>query len=588
MSSLHLQDVDINKKYQLLAKIGSGGMGDVFLAIQRGAIDFNRLVVIKRIHERQVNYSEEHARMFINEASVVASLNHPHIVKVYDFCMTGTSVCIVMEYVEGETLKYVLSQCTRNKERIPFSLTSRLILDACDTLHYAHNSTSPTGETRRIIHRDIGLHNLMLDSNGYLKVIDFGIAKSDIQTDLTSPGLIKGNPGYMAPDLFNQADPDYRIDIYALGLCLYELATQRRAFKFGSNASLGQIVQEINNRQLTPPSQLFPDLPRGLDDIVFKAIAKDRNKRYQSVEAFAEDLKKVTGRKIMAGGEVKKWFTSTFEERLAERRTFGAQMLSLAQNANSLPSNIIGFPSRAPSTVFNLNSVTPSQYQESVMQNTRVSQVVIDQSNIYKLIAAMFIFFAASATILYFAAFRDRASPPEPTLTDNLIIFSKPPESILSIDGTQLGMLGGEGLVLRVEPNKEHNLVISKKGYRDFMLRFVGPSSGIKRVDASLIKIEEEASNEEPPEAKPAEVVSDDNPENSDDNRKSAVSKKRDRRTARKKSSGQDDDEANTSIGDDDAKKVPDTKKRRKIPLLDDVDERRVPIVDEGAAILSD
>ena len=144
-------DTEFNQKYQLLAKIGAGGMGDVFLGIQRGAVDFSRLVVIKRIHDQGVpiEYAEANAKMFLNEASVVASLNHPHIVKIFDFCMAGSSFCIVMEYVEGETLKYIASECAKQNVRLPVGLACSIIYDACTTLHYAHNATSNTGDGTR-------------------------------------------------------------------------------------------------------------------------------------------------------------------------------------------------------------------------------------------------------------------------------------------------------------------------------------------------------------------------------------------------------------------------------------------------------
>lgn len=481
----------------MLAKIGTGGMGDVFLASQRGAVDFNRLVVVKRIHNRHVQHTEENTRMFMNEASLVASLNHPHIVKIFDFYMAADSVSIVMEYVEGETLKFIGSICNRNKRRIPFGITSRLILDACDALNYAHHSTSPTGAARTVIHRDIGLHNLMLDSNGYLKVIDFGIAKSDIQQDKTVPGLVKGTPAYMAPDLFTSASPDHRIDIYALGLCLYELATQSRAFHFSKNASLAEIMNEITTRELKAPSLIQSDLPPGFDEVLFKAIEKNPDNRYQTVEAFATDLKMVADRQLYTGAEVKGWFTTLFAKRIDERRSFGARLLENSRNARpGMPTSTMNVPDAG----FQTSSMSRVTQQDMAPQVTNVTQVVMDRSHIYKIVGAMFLFILAAVTVLYVVAFRGREVPQDAkqaqlaqvVLTDNVEVHSTPTDAILSVDGKELGMIGEAGLAFRVAPNVEHSLVISQKGFRDFSLRFAGPVDGVKQISASLVPLEED------------------------------------------------------------------------------------------------
>jgi hypothetical protein len=431
----------------------------------------------------------------------------------------------------------------------------------------------------------------MLDSNGYLKVIDFGIAKSDVQTDLTSPGLIKGNPGYMAPDVFNQADPDHRIDIYALGLCLYEMATQTRAFKFNSSVSLAQIVSEINKRELPFPSQLQPDLPIGVDDIVLKAIEKDRTKRYQSIDAFSEDLKKITDNRVMSGGEVKKWFTTLFAQRLRERRVFGGQMLDLARKTDAAKSGVLSFPSRMPSTTFSLNSMTASGMHRMAPQTTHVSQLIIDRSHIYKIIGAMFLFFTVSATILYFAAFRDRTDQEDVVLTDNLVISSTPAGATLTVDGRLMAVLGKESLSLRVEPNEEHHLVISKDGYRNFVLRFVGSPVGTKRIDASLIK-EEMASEKNNSEGLAAETISNGKAtmapaSDKADETAASQEQRRPRRSYFRRASGKRkdnrDEEASSKASQSPADAPLKIENARKIPLPDDdnQDRRKVPIVDE-------
>ncbi|MCU0664737.1 MAG: protein kinase [Myxococcota bacterium] len=518
---------DINEKYQLLSKIGSGGMGDIFLGIQRGAVDFSRLVVIKRIHshlfQRGEHQQEERVRMFINEASLVASLNHPHIVKIYDFCIAGPSVAIVMEYVEGETLRLIRSGCVKNNIPLPLPLALRMILDACDAMQYAHDFTTHTGEPYQIIHRDIGLHNLMLDSNGYLKIIDFGIAKSTVKSDASAPGLIKGNPGYMAPDLFTELNPDHRIDIYALGLCLFELVTLRRAFRFESGVDFATIVQQVTVRELPPASTLVPNLPPGLDGVIAKAIHKKPDKRYQTVEEFSNALQPIAAG--IQGNEpnLKKWFNQTFEKRVAQRREFGAKMSALAKKAVetsgvfSVNTDVTGTGMSAVSSVIapppSVSSVNPPPLPSKMnigSSGTISSIEMFEPSSIYKLMGGMFLFFAACTVVVYLLFFRGQGGGERKPAIDNLIVQCDPNGALLSVNGRELGAIGPEGISLRVEPNQKHEIVISKKGYNDYVLPFMGPTDGAKVVNASLMKSEEEPSVAEvkPPDTNPAAVNS--------------------------------------------------------------------------------
>lgn len=505
MANIGFPSTDNDKKYQLLTKIGSGGMGDVYLGIQRGAIDFSRLVVLKRIHDHLFQqdepYRKEHLSMFINEASLVASLNHPNIVKIYDFCLTGNSVCIVMEYVEGETLKYIFKNCVKQNKALPIELACRLILDAADALHSAHTSTSETGDWNAVIHRDIGLHNLMLDSNGFLKIIDFGIAKSSIQVGVTSPGLIKGNPGYMAPELFNEENSDHRVDIYALGLCLYELITLTRAFKFESKTSFGSIMQAILTRELPRPSEIVPDLPAGIDDIVFKAVNKNREERYQTVDDFARELKQWSNQLNMAECEPKEWFKENFSDRLKQRREFGAKMMSMAKQAEASTDLEKVFPSQPRDDLFEINSISPASATvratpgaiegqttvPTMVTSTRLE--ILEPSNLYKLIAVLFLFFIGCASVVYFLFFKDSSSREKVIAEDNLFISSEPTGTSLSIDGRELGTVGGQGLSLYVMPNIIHNIVLKKEGYRDYELPIITPDNGSKKIDAVLLSL---------------------------------------------------------------------------------------------------
>jgi serine/threonine protein kinase len=493
---------DINQKYQLLAKIGRGGMGDVFLATQISDVRFNRLVVVKRIHNRHNQDFDELIDRFIGEANLVASLNHPHIVKIYDIYKSNDTISIVMEYVEGETLKYLFTKCNQNQQRIPFGVTARMILDACDALHYAHSSTSPVGEARTVVHQDIGLHNLMLDTNGYLKVIDFGIARSNVQMPTQSQGHLEGTPAYMAPEMLQNNSPDHRVDIYALGLCLYELATQHRSFNFTGKFNPEAVLKEITQRQLKLPSMLQSDLPEGLDDVIFKAIDNDPSNRYQTIDAFTADLNLVAGRSVVSCGDVKNWFTTEFATRVVDRRAFGARMLKLSEKKNISHQR---FPEAIPNPETDslppvkMVSTTSSGYPPTTENRdtspSRATAGGLARKPLIGATAALLV--GAIIAVLYIAVVQGQSSvspasdDPSETEADeataNLQIFSSPADAVATLNHRKLGSVGEKGLRLHIAENRNHTLTISKKGYEDYSLSFMGPSNTLKRIDAVLV-----------------------------------------------------------------------------------------------------
>ena len=479
-------DGTVTQRYRLLSKIGSGGMGDVFLGIQRGAVDFQRLIVLKRIHSHLLDMQSQ-SQMFVDEASLVASLNHPNIVKIIDFRRAENTFYIVMEYVDGETLKTIRSICHRKGIIIPFALAVKFILASCDALHYAHNATSRSGAPLNIIHRDIGLHNLMIDRNGYLKVIDFGIAKSNIQTDLTSPELIKGNPSYMAPDIFVCEDIDSRVDIYALGLSLFELLTAQRAFKFDKSVPLAHVFQKITNMELPAPSSLVPSVPKELDTIVKKATAKDRKSRYQTVASLALDLQEVA-RKYVGEFEAmnpRQWFYDHFSDRITERIRFEQKLLDLATTTSAT-----GISSYLPPpTAVSLNDV--SSARRSTFQKFKGN--IVERKRLAIGVLAVVLLSLGSWAIYAFVG--ESPAPVEArgvtAEEDNLSIHTAPAGAMIYVDGKHIGMTTEKGGEYRLEPGKEHTVTITKAGFADHTATVVVAKNGYRSIDVTLVPIED-------------------------------------------------------------------------------------------------
>ncbi len=369
-----MENFPVQEQYQILARLGSGGMADVYLGIQRGVQSFRQLVVIKRIRPQFVE--DLRARqMFIDEALTIASLHHPHIVGIHDLRQLDESLCIAMEYVDGENLTFLLGKLYQRKERMPLSIAAKIIIEACEGLHAAHTACTPEGDPLNLVHRDISPHNLMLDRNGYLKIIDFGIAKSRLQAEKTTPGTIKGKFSYLSPDHF-QSDIDARSDIYALGLVFFEMLTGQKAVR-SSELSLEQLMDVVLHRPLPPVSHINNQLPPDLDPIIARATAKDREQRYPSAEELANDIRSIL---LNHGGtatnsQVKRWFHENFKSCIKNRKALEARLLAEADEEDQLRlcDDISAVRSQSHPCSSTGNECKP------IVQSTEFSQVVAAQ-----------------------------------------------------------------------------------------------------------------------------------------------------------------------------------------------------------------
>lgn len=322
-------------RYRIVSKLCSGGMADIFLGIQLDQQVFDRLVVIKKIH-RVDEADSDLSRMFADEARIVSTLSHPHIVQIFDFAEDADAFHIIMEYIDGENLGYILSELRKLNIRIPLPIVFRLMEQALEALQYIHTATARSGESLRIIHRDLDPRNLMMDGNGYLKIIDFGVAKAVLQTELTAPGLFKGKLSHVAPEMFTQPEIDHRADIYSIGLVLYEMVTGERPFRIGNSAAPAEAIRRIVDEPILPPSALRPDISPELEAIITKACHKDRDQRHQSAEALRYAISCIayndtSGVGIASNAAVKMWFRTLFDERLAKRRLFEIKTIEKAR-----------------------------------------------------------------------------------------------------------------------------------------------------------------------------------------------------------------------------------------------------------------
>jgi serine/threonine protein kinase len=273
-------------RYELLTKLATGGMAEIYLARQSGIEGFQRLVVIKRILPHLAS-QERFVEMFLDEARIAAQLNHPNIVHIYDLGQAGKDFFIAMEYLEGESLGYVARQAVKAGKHLPPGLAAGIVLAVCEGLNFAHEYEDTSSKSLSIVHRDVSPHNIIVLFNGGVKLVDFGIAKANTQAHHTMTGTLKGKPTYMAPEQLLSKPVDARSDIFSLGVVLWELLSRRRLFKRDSDAAS---IQAVLNEPIPSIREFQPEVPEDFDRIALRALEKDPSDRYQNAGAMAADL----------------------------------------------------------------------------------------------------------------------------------------------------------------------------------------------------------------------------------------------------------------------------------------------------------
>jgi len=274
-------------KYQLVRKLASGGMAEVFLAKAAGPRGFEKTLVLKRILP---HLAEDPAfvEMFLGEARLAAQLEHPNIVQIFDFGEVEGSFFLAMEFIDGPNLRKLVKRAA--EEALPPAFCAKVVASAAEGLAYAHEFRDPeTGEPLGLIHRDVSPDNILVSRQGAVKVVDFGIAKVAGQGHRTLTGVVKGKVAYMPPEQLQAKAMDRRVDVYALGMVLYELLTGKRPFDAGTDVS---VMQAILFESFIPVAQRRPDVPEALQQVLDKALAKDRERRYPDCRALQDDLER--------------------------------------------------------------------------------------------------------------------------------------------------------------------------------------------------------------------------------------------------------------------------------------------------------
>ncbi len=311
LSTANLEAGSTIGRWEILKRLGSGGMADVYLARARGEAGFAKQVAIKVMHPHLAR-NERAVEHFLDEARLAAQISHPNVVQIQDLGKIGNDYVIVMDYVDGVDLERLLAAARAAQRPVPIDVGLAMLARICDGLEAAHRATTPDGKPMHLVHRDVKAANVLVSRQGTIKIVDFGIAKAASQSHMTVAGETKGTPSMMAPEQRVGDQVDVRADVYSVAAVAYEILTGHNVnLDVAALAHLG-----IDNwPHLPTPTSQRPQLPPELDGLILGALAFDRERRPASCAALGASFEGVAKRYNMAASDkdIARWVGSEME-----------------------------------------------------------------------------------------------------------------------------------------------------------------------------------------------------------------------------------------------------------------------------------
>ncbi|HYQ17422.1 MAG TPA: serine/threonine-protein kinase [Polyangiaceae bacterium] len=348
-------------RYRILSELGRGGMSNVFLAVASGPGGVNKLVVLKALLP-DLSTEPYALAMFLDEARLAAQLNHPNVVQTYEVGTEGDRHVIVMEYLEGQSLSGVARRAAQAGTPLPLGLHLRMVINALEGLHYAHELCAYEGAPLMLVHRDVSPQNVFVTYDGQVKVLDFGIAKATSSSTHTATGIVKGKIAYMAPEQIIGEAVDRRADLYSVGCMLWSAATNQKLW--GDTPDV-HIMRRVINGDVPTPQSVSPGVDDELNRIIIKALANDPNKRYATALELQHDLEQYAERTgiVAKQKDIARYVTDLFADTRAQLKALVERQLTLIQSDNSSISR-----ERAP-----LGS-SPTLTEQSQSVNTKLAE----------------------------------------------------------------------------------------------------------------------------------------------------------------------------------------------------------------------
>ncbi len=307
-------------RYALDEAIASGGMATIYLGHQTGAVDFSRIVAIKRLHPHFAA-EPDFVSMFLDEARLAARVRHPNVVETLDVVREGAETFIVMQYVDGESLSGLLKAMGRAGRRMPLEVAVSITSGLCRGLHAAHEARGPDGAPLGIVHRDVSPQNILVGADGVTRVVDFGVALANVRLAQTRAGQVKGKPAYMAPEQLARDEVTRATDIYAAAVVFWELCAGRRAYEV---ANEGALIARVMTGSIPRLSEVAPWVPAPLAEVVHRALRREPTERFASALEMAEALERATV--VATPTQVGAFVEDLAREALHERRAIAARL----------------------------------------------------------------------------------------------------------------------------------------------------------------------------------------------------------------------------------------------------------------------
>ena len=273
-------------RYELLRRIGAGGMGEVWLSRLEVMPGVDKLCVVKKILPH-LSFNKSFVGRFLDEAKVVVQLNHGNIAQVFEMGKDDDEYFMAMEYVEGKTLARIASRLRERGENFPLGLALYIGSRVCDGLAYAHRKTDPTGHALNVVHRDISPSNVVISYEGEVKIIDFGAAQSAVKEEQTAPRVVIGNLLYMSPEQARKQPVDGRADLFSTSVVLWELISWQVLPSEGDYVARWRRAAYPS---FDPPSKFSPEIPPEVDEVLAHGLAPEADDRPPSADAFRDEL----------------------------------------------------------------------------------------------------------------------------------------------------------------------------------------------------------------------------------------------------------------------------------------------------------
>ncbi|MGZ3426926.1 MAG: protein kinase domain-containing protein [Polyangia bacterium] len=322
-------------KYEIIKRLATGGMAEIFLARVSGLPGFQKMVVIKRILP-QLATKTDFVEMFLDEARIAATLQHPNVVQMYDVGVVDGNYFIAMEYLHGEDVRSLSRTLHRQDKKLPLEHALNIAIGVASGLHYAHEKVGFDGTPLEIVHRDVTPQNIIVTYDGAVKLLDFGIAKASNRFGETRFGTLKGKVPYMSPEQCRGEPLDRRSDIFSLGIMMYELTLGKRLYQGKSDF---EVLKQIVEGTVTPPHELDPAYPPELEKIVMRALEKEKDKRHQTARDIQEELEGMVraDRLHVSPITLTRYMEEIFGQKIEAWRDAQKRGVSLGEHLEKLP-----------------------------------------------------------------------------------------------------------------------------------------------------------------------------------------------------------------------------------------------------------